>query len=384
MRHYQGPAVFSFGFRPFFLFASAWAAVSVLLWVMTYVSGPLLGTAHLSLEWHMHEMVFGYLGGVIAGFLLTAVPNWTGRYPVTGTRLIALFSLWVLGRIVMLLPPSFQAVSAVLDSLFLITLASVIAREVITGKNWRNLPVALMTSLLAIAHIAFHLGWREIALHGALAVVMMLTALIGGRIVPSFTRNYLIKQKSPSLPALPDRRDGLVLGITALAMAGWALWPHNALVGGLLLLAGAANLWRLSRWQGLRTHAEALVWILHVGYGWLGLGLVLLGLSGLIPDYVPHTAGTHAMTACAFGVMTLAVMTRASLGHTGRVLHAGTGTVLIYVLINLAAMTRVASALIPALHIPLMLISVSAWVCAFTAFVLVYGPRLLQPKLRAA
>lgn len=383
-RAYTGPALFSFGFRPFFLLACAWPAVIVPLWVLAYLGYPPLAGA-LTRDWHVHEMLFGYLSGVMAGFLLTAVPNWTGRLPVLGTPLFLLAALWVAGRVAMIAAPQ-AAWAAVVDSAFLIVFASVIWREVLAGRNWKNLPVCGLVTLLALANIGVHLrplqpDLASAAERLALGVAAMMIALIGGRVTPSFTRNWLAARKVTALPAAASRFDLAVLGLTGIALAAWVVAPASPLAGIGLGFAGAGNLVRLSRWRGEKTLAEPLVWILHNGYGWLGLALAIMGSAVLWPARVPSSAGMHALTVGAVGVMTLAMMTRAILGHTGRAREAGMGTLAIYLCANLAAWLRLAAAVVPAHQALLLGLSATAWSSAFGGFVIVYGPMLVSPRV---
>ena len=343
----------------------------------------------MGLSWHVHEMLFGYTGGIIVGFLLTAVPNWTGRLPVVGTPLALLFGLWLAGRAAMLAVAlnadlATAAWPMIVDGLFLFAMAGVIWREVLAGRNWRNLPVAIMVTVLALANAGFHLeadagGVANLSTRLGLAVVTLLIAVIGGRVTPSFTRNWQIKRGGP-LPAPVGRFDMVTLVVTATGLAAWSLAPAHPAAGALLLAAGGLNLVRLGRWRGDATVREPLVWILHLGYLWLATGLVLMGLSVATPGLVPTSAGVHALTAGAIGVMTLAVMTRASRGHTGRPLTTGKVEVAIYALINAAALTRVAGGLLPSVHQPLLMVSTGLWSAAFLAFVIGYGPMLLTPR----
>ena len=377
-RAYTGPILFSYGFRPFFLGGAIWAAITAPLWVWSYLAGD----GWLSLEWHIHEMLFGALAAIVAGFLTTAVPNWTGRMPVIGAPLAGLFGLWVAGRLVMLAPGLSPMVSGTIDSAFLIVFAVVIWREVLAGRNWRNVPVCLLISLLALGNLVFHLRpdfWdTDIAWRVGIAAIALLIALIGGRIVPSFTNNWLKAQgRAPS--ARPESRfDHLVLLATAGALAAWLVSPASLMAGSAMAAAGALNLMRLARWSGWRTLKEPLVWILHVGYGWLALALGLLGLGVFVPG-VPPTLGVHALTVGAAGVMTLAVMTRASRGHTGRALAADRSVQAIYLLINLAALLRV-SAAAGSLNPALLSASVIAWSLAFGLFALTHVPMLTRPR----
>jgi uncharacterized protein involved in response to NO len=384
IRAYRGPALFSIGLRPFFLFPALWSAVAAPLWIYAFLSG-----GPVELSWHVHEMLFGYTGGVIVGFLLTAVPNWTGRLPVVGLPLALLFGLWLAGRAAMLTTAlNVDAAGAiwpvVIDSLFLFAMAGVVWREVLAGHNWRNIPVAVIVTVLALANAGFHLetgagGVATLSTRLGLAVVTLLIALIGGRVTPSFTRNWQVRRGGP-LPAVAGRFDTTTLFVTAAGLMVWSFTPAHPAAGAMLLAAGGLNLVRLARWRGDATLAEPLVWILHLGYLWLAAGLVLLGMSVVVPGLVPPSVGVHALTAGAIGVMTLAIMTRAGRGHTGRPLVTGKLEVAIYALINAAALSRVAGGLLPTLYQPLLIVSAGLWSAAFLAFALGYGRMLLAPR----
>ena len=381
-RAYRGPALFSFGYRPFFLFAAVWSALAVPIWVWSFLgAGP---TAHL--EWHVHEMLFGYLAGVVAGFLTTAIPNWTGRMPVIGAPLAALAALWIAGRAAMLLAYYIGPLAAVIDSAFLLAFAAVVWREVLAGRNWRNLPVCALVSVLALGNVAFHLdawfGYSGVGQRLALGAVAVLVALIGGRITPSFTRNWMHARAHAALPAPEGRFDHAVLGLTALAALAWVFAPDTPAAGAALAVAGVANLARLTRWRGAATIREPLVWILHLGYGWLGAGLLLLGAALLTPE-VPRSAGVHALTAGAMGVMTLAVMTRATRGHSGRPLTADGATLAIYLANNAAALARVAAPFAGEAQPAWLLASMALWALAFGGFAAAYGGMLTRPRAMA-
>lgn len=383
-RTYRGPALFSMGFRPFFLFAAAWAALAIPIWIGAYAG--LLPAEQFTLRWHAHEMLFGYLGGVIAGFLLTAVPNWTGRLPVAGAPLAALFAFWVAGRVAMLFHAQLGVVAGLIDSAFLFALAAIVAREVLAGKNKRNIPVSVLVALLGAANVLTHQADPAIAVLGerfAIGVVAMLVTLIGGRIVPSFTRNWMAKRQMRPEPAPPGAFDVVALIVTALALVAWISAPLSPFAGVGLAIAGVLNLARLARWRGWRTSAEALVLVLHAGYLWLALGFVLLGLAALAPAIIPSPAGIHALTAGAFGVMTLAVMTRASLGHTGQPLTASPGIASIYLLVNAAAAVRTLSPFFPDQYVPLLVLAAVLWSGAFALFFAVYAPLLLRRRSAA-
>jgi uncharacterized protein involved in response to NO len=384
-RAYRGLALFSMGFRPFFLLAAVWAALAVPLWVAAFAGW--LPIEHFNRDWHAHEMVFGYLSGVIAGFLLTAVPNWTGRLPVTGAPLVGLVLLWCAGRVAMLVPDF--AAAPIIDSAFPFVFSAVVGREIIAGRNVRNAPVLVLLTVLGSANVLSHLRSvdPDLALLGeriGIAVVATLVALIGGRIVPSFTRNWMAKRKLTPEPASPSRFDAVALSVGAISLGIWAISPKLYAAGLALTLAGALHFVRLARWRGWRTTVEPLVLILHLGYFWLALGLCLKGLAILAPSVVPAASGLHAITAGAFGVMTLSVMTRASLGHTGQPLAATPRISAIYVLVNLGALVRVAAPFLAEHYTLLLALSAVLWSGAFAWFAIVYGPLLLRPRQASA
>jgi uncharacterized protein involved in response to NO len=381
--------LWSWGFRPFFLGAGLWACAALAIWIAAFYAliDPPFGRDAQS--WHAHEMLFGFAAAAIAGFLLTAVPNWTSRLPVMGTPLALLFALWAAGRLAALTAGWIGVpAAAAVDVAFLAVLSAVIAREIVTGRNWRNLPVVVVLVSLALANALDYLGAvgvladRTLGQRSALALVAALIALIGGRIVPSFTRNWLKRRDAVGLPAEQGMPDHVALAAVISAGVAWAARPDHVATGVALLLAGALTLVRLARWRGWATGAEALVWVLHLGYAWLGLGLLLLGAAVLWVN-VPYFAAIHALTAGAVGTMTLAVMTRATLGHTGRELHAGPGTTTIYALCTLAAVLRVASGFADPSGV-LLPASAAAWVAAFGLFVAAYAPLWLRPRPPAA
>lgn len=380
-RDYAGPALFSYGFRPFFFAAGLWAAFGILLWMPQYYGNIALPTAFGALDWHIHEMLFGYVAATVAGFLLTAVPNWTGRLPVNGWPLAALAALWLAGRVAVatsaLIGP---ALAAVIDVSFLVALAGVAAREIVAGKNWRNLRVLIVIAVLAAGNIVFHVeavrnGAADYGIRLSLGAVILLISLVGGRIVPSFTNNWLVKNNPGRLPAPFSRFDALCVASGAAAIVAWVIAPLHGVTGALLAVAGLAHLARLTRWAGDRAFADRLVLVLHVAYAFVPAGFLLLAAAVFRPSIMP-SAGIHAWTAGAIGMMTLAVMTRASLGHTGRKLYASAGTQAIYALAFIAAVLRIAGALSgDALLVDL---AAGAWISAFVGFVTAYGPLLVK------
>ncbi len=351
IRAFTGPALLSYGFRPFFLFGALWAALAVALWLLMLSGHLVLPSALAPLEWHVHELLYGYAPAIVAGFLLTAVPNWTGRLPVVGTRLATLFGLWIAGRMATFFSLWIGAgIAAAVDLTFLAVLGLVIAREVVAGKSTRNLKVLASIGLLFTGNALFHL--ETVAGigdgHGTrfgISAVILLIMLIGGRIIPSFTRNWLVRFGPGRLPAPFGRFDVIAMVASGLALASWAIAPQAATTAILLLAAAALNIVRLGRWAGYRTAGEPIVLILHVAFAFVPFGFFLLGLAIQQPGVVSPSGALHAWTTGAIGVMTLAVMTRATLGHTGRPLIATHSIQLVYFAVVVAAMTRIAAAL---------------------------------------
>lgn len=389
MRAWQGPALFSFGFRPFFLGAAFWAALSMALWLVMLVGWLDFPTAFDPVSWHAHEFLFGYLGAVAAGFLMTAVPNWTGRMPIVGWPLMGLFALWVMGRVavaISALASPFAVAAADLAFPFLILVA--MAREVVAGRNWRNLKVLAIFGVFIIGNAAFH--WEAaqgafaaegLGLRVGLSAALMLIAVIGGRIVPSFTRNWLVQRDGGRLPVPPEQWfDQISLFLLLLALAFWTLVPEHRFTGLGLLLAGAGQFARLARWAGDRTAGEPLVLVLHVAYGFLPLGALTTGAEIVWPGRFGGTAALHPWMAGAIGLMTLAVMTRATLGHTGQTLTADRATVAIYSAVLVSVIARLAAGLMPPFAQNLYALAGLAWILAFAGFAAVYGRLLVRPR----
>jgi len=382
-REYTGPALFAYGFRPFFLAAGAWAAFGILLWLPQYLGLLSLPTAFGPLDWHIHEMLYGYVAATVAGFLLTAIPNWTGRLPVSGWPLAALAALWLAGRVAILGSAEIGGIAAAaIDVSFLVTLAAVAAREIVAGKNWRNLRVLVMIGVLAFGNIVFHAevlvnGSADYGIRIAIGAVILLISLVGGRIVPSFTNNWLARNNPGRLPAPFSRYDMATMAVSAIAIVAWIAAPAHAVTGGLLLAAGALQCVRLARWAGYRTFRDRLVLVLHIGYAFVPLGFLLIGVSALT-GFIPPSAGIHAWTAGAIGLMTLAVMTRATLGHTGQALHAGPATQAIYACVLIGALLRVCAAA----HGSMVLLEAGGtlWIAGFAGYVLVYARLLVMRK----
>ena len=394
MRAWTGPAILTFGFRPFFFTATVWAALAMALWVPMLSGHLMVPTAFDPVSWHAHEFLFGYLGAVIAGFLLTAVPNWTGRLPIVGWRLGMLAGLWLMGRVAVAISGSVPAVLvAFADLAFHAVFALLIAREIAAGKNWRNLIVLAMLGVFILGNALFH--WEaakdDYAAQGyglrlGLGAGIMMIAVIGGRIVPSFTRNWLVKRRSTALPVPPMQSfDKLALAALLVALVLWVVLPLETPTGLALVLAGVLHALRLARWAGHRTFAEPLVTVLHAGYAFVPLGALALAVEILAPGSFGMAGAQHFWMAGAIGLMTLAVMTRATLGHTGQNLTAGAGTVIIYLALILSVFARVAGGVWPVVSGTLTTAAGLLWIVAYGGFAIVYGTLLLRlPAARRA
>jgi uncharacterized protein involved in response to NO len=375
------------GFRPFFFAGPLWAIVALTLWLLALAGVVQMPSAFDALAWHRHEMLFGFVGAVIGGFLLTAVPNWTGRLPIAGSPLAALFGLWMAGRLALLFSSVTGIfVAAIFDVGFFLVLALVAAREVLESRN-RNLPVVGLIFLFGLVDALDYAGAAglisdpDLAWKCAVALVIILISLIGGRIIPSFTRNWLAKQGvREGLPAQPTRFDMGVIALTASAFLAWITGPEGWLPGTFLALAAVGQTIRLARWNGWRTFADPLVLILHVGYLWVPIGLGLLAALNF-GSPMPRSAAIHALTAGAMATMILAVMSRATLGHTGRQLRASPVTQAAYVLITAGAALRVTTPLGLLDYRMGMEVAGAAWMGAFLLFLGVYGPILWSPRI---
>jgi uncharacterized protein involved in response to NO len=387
LKSYSGPIILSYGFRPFFLLGAIYAGLAILAWLPIFHGDLELRTVFGAIDWHVHEMLYGYLPAVVTGFLLTAIPNWTGRLPIQGRPLLVLVLLWLAGRVAVTISADIGWLTAALvDNAFLALLVAAIAREIISGKNWDNLKVAGLVTLLLVGNVAFHLeshfyGSAEYGIRIGIATMVLLITVIGGRIVPSFTRNWLARENPGRLPAPIGRIDLSVIVFSATVLALWVVRPEGPDTAAALGAAGVAHLLRLARWAGDRTWRDRLVLILHIGYAFIPLGFLLSSAAAL--DLVAASAGIHAWTVGAAGTMTLAVMTRASLGHTGNSLNASSMTQAIYAAVVAAALARVGASLFPAWSEPLLHFTVFAWCFGFFGFAVSFGPMLIGRRRSA-
>ena len=372
------------GLRPFFLGAALWAPLALVLWLALLAGTLSLPLAFDALAWHQHELLFGYAGGVIAGFLLTAAPNWTEQPPVRGLPLFGLAALWAAARGLNLFGAAVGPwFAAAVEVGFWMVLGALVLCQILAGRSWRNLPVVALVACLGLGCALSHAGAAgfttgEFGRRLGFGAVFLLIGLIGGRVVPSFTRNWLSRRSGERLPAPTGWLDHAAMAALVAGILGWMSAPAFWLSGILLLAAGIGLLAQLARWRVVATASEPLVLILHLGYGWLGAGLAVLGLGILWPGAISPLATMHALTAGAVGTMTLAMMTRATLGHTGRALTADVATVWIYGLAQVGALFRVLAPALPIDHGVAMAMAALLWGGAFVVFSVHYGPMLVR------
>lgn len=372
--------LWNLGFRPFYLVAGAFAAIALALWTAQF-AGWLSGVGYLANPyWHAHEMIFGYTVAVITGFLFTAVRNWTGLPTPSGRRLAAIVLLWLAARVLLATP--WPLLSAAADLLFVLAVAAGIALPLFKSGNTRNLFFVALLLILGGANLAFHLVMRgDLAiplrdmLQLALNVIAFIMALMAGRVVPMFTANGVAGSK-------PERRAWLertALASLLLLLAADLLHAAPPLVIAVATIAAIAHAWRLILWQPLATRATPMVWVLHAAYAWLVAYLALRALGAA--DIVSQGIATHALTVGAIGGLTLGMMTRTARGHTGRPLRAGYPEIACYLLINLAALARVAGPLaLPEFQRAAIIASGLLWTAAFLIFTVSYWPILTRAR----
>lgn len=379
-----GPVILSYGFRPFFLAAGLWGFGAMALWIVAMLGYFEIGGTYGASAWHAHEMLFGYSSAALAGFLLTAVPNWTGRLPVSGLPLLALFLLWCAGRVSLLAVDQIGLIPAViLDVLFIPALLAICAREIIAGKKWKDVKILGGLLVLTLANAGFHtcivfgLG-ADLPGRMATAAYVMLIMIVGGRILPSFTRNWLSKNGHIALPAPYDGIDTASLFVALVALATWVALPDQHWTGVIALTAALAQGVRLVRWRGWAARAEGLVLILHVAYGFVVLGFLAIAASAF--DLLDPVSSLHVLTAGCIGSMTLAVMSRATRGHTGLELHASALTVASYVCMVTAGGIRPLAGFLPDLYMPVISLAGLAWMLAFLLYLVEYAPALTRKR----
>lgn len=384
--------LFSYGFRPFFLGAATYAVLVMTMWIAwIWTQDSAWVTSRGSpFAWHAHEMVFGFGIAAVAGFLLTAVPNWTGALPLSGRPLMLLFAVWLAGRIGMnasgLLPGSLLAT---IDLAFVPLLGILAARQLLVKPAPRNFIFLVLLAALTACNALYHLAVAGMTssdqmagVRFAMMLLILMIAIVGGRIVPAFTHNWLHLNISPGpMPRRYASLDAVAIASVALFAVLQAIPALPWLTGSVALAAALANGARLVLWRGFATWQAPIVWVLHLGYAWLVVGLAMAGAANFSTQ-VSGAAAAHAFGTGAVGTMVMAVMTRASLGHTGRPLVAANPIVWAYVLITLAALLRTFGGLLAPAHYREILVAAgSAWIAAFALFVGVYAPILIGPRV---
>lgn len=373
-------ALFALGFRPFFLGAGIISVLLIALWLAIYRGSIPLALFISPAQWHAHEMIFGFAGAVIAGFLLTAVQNWTGIKTPRGWPLALLFLLWLAGRIA-----PFTAWSewgyAVVDALFFPAVMIAIARPILKTKQLRNFGFPIMLGMLTVSNLLVHAEWLGIA-HTASAgftlaifMIVLMMVVMGGRVIPSFTDSKLRTQ------ARRWKAVEWLAPVTTLAtLAAVLIQPVSGMTASIAGIAAAVHAVRLAGWYTGKYWGVPLLWVLHLGYGWIVLGLALTSLAAL--EMVTPSLALHAFTAGAIGTLTLGMMARVALGHTGRMLEPAAAINVSFALITLATFTRVFWPLLSAQSNGLaVLVSGLLWVVSFALFVFIYTPILIMRRV---
>jgi len=382
--------LFSYAFRPFFILGSFFAVLIVAIWVMQLHSPA--GLSPEKIYWHGHEMLVGFAMAAVAGFSLTAIATWTGRPAISGGMLVLLVLAWLAGRVAMgFLPPDAVWLSASVDMLFPLMLCLYVAREIIGAGNQRNLPIVLIVALMAVLNLFFHLGRAGVvagddrnALFLLLHLILLLTAIIAGRIVPNFTANWLRQNSTNSGQKLPVSYMPLELLTLALTLATGlcaTYLPASELLGWTALAAALAHGIRLYNWRGISTRTNPILFVLHVAYLWFPLGYLITALSQF-GFWFPPSVALHALTMGVIGMMILAVASRVALGHTGRQLQVARAVVVAYWLLMLAVLVRLSGAFLTQYMVTVD-VSAMLWMAAFAIFAWVYFPVLTGPRADA-
>lgn len=388
MSNANPPIILAYGFRPFFLLTGIYGALVVLGWLAYLFGGWPLPLGWSPFKWHSHEMLYGFVPAAIAGFMLTAITNWTGARPLDGGRLLALVLLWGAGRVAFWtagwLP---MMLVAAIDLAFLPVLALYVARVILAYGNKRNLIMVAVLALLSLGNLLMHIGfitgktaWLNAGELLGFNLILLLMAVIGGRIIPAFSANWLrLQGADPALVTRSALTDRLALGSLAVLLLLDLFPVPVVLTAALALLTAGVHGVRLVQWAGWRTAAEPLLWILHLAYFWVVLALLLRGLAPFVPGITDslwqHTAGVGAT-----GILILGVMTRVVMGHTGRPLKLVRFGSIIYLAIIAAALLRMAAALQWLDYRLGVTLSGVAWILAFSLFVVLYWPILTQAR----
>lgn len=378
------------GLRPFFLLAGIDAIFNMALWLTVFLHPELWPeNAMPSMYWHSHEMLFGFVAAAIGGFLLTAVPGWTGEKSYAGWRLGMLVALWTAGRLAMFPLWSWPPLLCVLlDLAYFPALVATLSPPLVRSHKLRNLPFVVLLILLFSANLVFHLGrlhkvagGEMTALLATIDIVQILIVVIGGRIIPSFTKSGLSRHGISVEIRSSSWLEALAIAAIVMVLIGDMTAPRSGWNGLIALGASALQGARLSQWKGHRALRDPLIWVLHLGYAWLVIGLALKG-TWLIAALPFAEKWLHSLTVGAFATMILAVMTRASLGHTGRSLIAPIPIAVAYLLISVAAVIRVfGPAVVPSAYDSVVLAAGACWIAAFAIFVLIYTPILMWSRV---
>jgi uncharacterized protein involved in response to NO len=377
------PPILAKGFRPFFLLGAVAAAVLVPLWVLALNGVMTVGGRLDPVTWHAHEMVFGFGAAVIAGFLLTAVGNWTQRETATGASLLALVVVWLAGRIVLAagasIPPS---LASAIDIAFLPCVALAVATPIVASKNRRNFIVVAMLLVMSLANAWVHFARDPMAARRALLVgvdvITFFMVVIAGRVLPMFTRNATRVETIRSLPKLDVAATLSIAAVIALDASGVTSTLARV---GVYATAAALVAARTRHWGMRASFRDPLLWILHLGHAWIPVGLALRAASSATPQ-IPASAGLHAITAGAIGALTLGMMARVSLGHTGRLIIAPRSASIAFVLVTAAASIRVAAPIfLPEHYLLALAVTGALWGLAFAIYVVAYAPLLFAPRI---
>jgi uncharacterized protein involved in response to NO len=380
--------LFASGFRPTFLAAGLAAVVLIPLWMAVWAFGAPLASRWPPTLWHAHEMVFGFIAAAIAGFLLTAVPSWTGQRGFAGTPLLLLVALWLLGRVA-IGSASWWSAGLVMaaDVAFLPALALLVAPPLLRARN-RNTPLLLVLVLLAVCNAWFHVALiRQDPVTGSHAVliaidlVLLLVTVIGGRILPAFTASGLRSEGNAARIRVWHGIGPVAIAMMVCVAVGDLAWPDSRAAGILAAAAALIQAVRLMQWRTVATLKQPIVWVLHVAYAWLPVGLALKA-AALLGGFAASAFWLHALTIGVLATMILGVMSRAALGHTGRPLVVEPATALAYGLLLLAALTRVFGlAVMPLHYVTVVVVAASFWTAAFAIFLYVYAPILWRPRV---
>ena len=381
-------SLFAYGFRSQFFLANAAALVLIPVWASSFIDGTALGTWWPPTLWHAHEMLFGFIACAISGFMLTAVPSWTGQKGFAGPPLMALAAVWIAARVLIATSRAWPPIlPSLVDLTFLPMLAVLVAIPLIRSRN-RNTPLLAVLGAFWLCDLIFHVGLLRhnspLALKALIVgidITLLLVSVIGGRIVPAFTLSALRGQNVDA--KLQSRTALTVVSIMTMVavIIGDIFWPDTRGAGWIAGAVAVAQAARLAQWRGLRTLRQPIVWILHLAYLWLPVGFALKA-AALLGGYAIGAFWLHALTVGALTTMIVAVMTRASLGHTGRPLSAHPVTTLAYALLGLAAVVRVFGLSVPGVSYPAVIaVAAAFWTASFLLLIGIYSPILCGPRI---